>query len=237
MTAWHTGRMAAFHLHTTCLDPETARIVIADLVLVGGDKPVSTRTWLVNPCIRIPEQATQVHGITTEQAETSGQDPSAALTAITDDLLGSLQQRIPLVIFRAPYALTVLDRDCRRHDLPHLGDRLPGGVRPVIDPLVLDKQTDRFRRGSRTLRDLCRHHRVQHDGDHGAASDAMAAARLAWRLGHVNRALAELDVDTLHDRQVTWSAEQAASLQDYRRRTDPTAVIDGSWPVVPRQET
>ncbi|KPI12064.1 Exonuclease RNase T and DNA polymerase III [Actinobacteria bacterium OK074] len=233
MSSWHTTRMAALHLHTTGLDPDTARIVLADVVLVGGSQPVNVRTWLVNPGVPIPEQATRVHGITTDQAAANGEHPAAALSAITDHLTDAVQQGAPLVVFRAPYALTVLDRECRRHGLPTLDDRLAGGVRPVIDPLVLDKQTDRFRRGSRTLRDLCRHHQVRHDGDHGTASDAVAAARLAWRLGHANPALGELPLDALHDRQVAWSAEQAASLQEHRRRSDPGAVIDGSWPVVP----
>lgn len=237
MTTWHTSRLAALHLHTTGLDPETARVVIADIVQVGGGQPTSNRTWLLNPGVPIPEQAAQVHGVTTAQAQASGGDPAEGIAAVTEDLADALRQRTPLVVFRAPYALTVLDRECRRHGLPSLGERFAGGPRPVIDPLVLDKQLDRFRRGPRTLRALCAHHRVPHDGDRNAASDALAAARLAWRLGQANPQLAELSLTALHDRQTIWAAAQAASLQDYLRRTDPAAVVDGAWPVTEGEPT
>ncbi|MEU6217232.1 3'-5' exonuclease [Streptomyces sp. NPDC047022] len=233
MTTWHTGRLAAVHLHTTGLDPETVRVVIPDLIHLGGSEPTKTTTWLINPGIPIPEQASAIHGVTTEQAHASGEDSLQTLGAITGALAASLRQQIPLVVFRAPHALTVLDRDCRRHDLPTLAEQCPNGLWPVVDPLFLDKRLDRFRRGSRTLRGLCEHHRVRHDGDLNAASDALAAARLAWWLGHLNPRLAGLDVHALHVHQRAWAAEQAASLQEYKRRNDPTVVIDGSWPVVP----
>ena len=38
----------------------------------------------------------------------------------------------------------------------------------------------------------------------------------------------------LHGAQIGWAAEQAASLQEYFRRKDPAAVVDGTWPVHPR---
>jgi hypothetical protein len=37
----------------------------------------------------------------------------------------------------------------------------------------------------------------------------------------------------LHDQQIGWAAEQAAGLQEYFRRKDPTAVVRGEWPLLP----
>ncbi|WP_262703812.1 MULTISPECIES: exonuclease domain-containing protein [Streptomyces] len=231
---WHTGRMAALHLHTTGLDAETARIVIADLVLVGGGQDADTRTWLLNPGIPIPSEATKIHGITTDQARAQGTDPQEGVAQISRDLSTIISEQIPLVVFRAPYALTIFDRECHRHRLPVPGGASGAGLRSVIDPLVLDKHIDQFRRGSRTLRALCTHHRVRHDGNNNPASDALAAARLAWRLGNTYPQLRSLDITTLHDRQVIWAAEQAKSFQEHLRQKDPKAVVDGAWPITPQ---
>jgi DNA polymerase-3 subunit epsilon len=45
--------------------------------------------------------------------------------------------------------------------------------------------------------------------------------------------LAFVDVEELHRRQVGWAAEHAASYQEYLRKSDPAAVIDGTWPLRP----
>jgi len=110
----------------------------------------------------------------------------------------------------------------------HLG-RLCG-----FDPRILDKQVDKYRSGKRTLTDLCAHYEVPLGGAHTADADALAACRVAWRLGCRYPKLAELDLDALHKAQVEWAAEQAASFQAHLHRKGETdAVIDGSWPLRP----
>ena len=41
---------------------------------------------------------------------------------------------------------------------------------------------------------------------------------------------------SLHRLQIEWAAAQAADFQQYLRRTKPTAVIEGEWPVLPPEE-
>ena len=43
----------------------------------------------------------------------------------------------------------------------------------------------------------------------------------------------EMSAEELHLAQVKWKAEQSASFQEYLRRRNPEAVVDGSWPLVP----
>ncbi|MFD0315975.1 hypothetical protein [Streptomyces flavalbus] len=129
----------------------------------------------------------------------------------------------------APYALTVLARECSRHNVAFLD----GDVAPVIDPFVLDKQIDRYRSGRRTLPALCEHYRVRHDGPNDATADALAAARLAWRLPRVHPQLATIALPDLHHRQRQWAAEQAVSLRQHLRRTNPAAAVSGDWPLTP----
>ncbi|MEV5594030.1 exonuclease domain-containing protein [Streptomyces sp. NPDC052496] len=227
---WQDGRMLALDVETTGTDPETARIVAAAVVAVGGGAPAETTTWLLDPGIEIPVEATAVHHITTEQAQADGRPVVDALPEIAAAVTGPRGQwRVPLVVFRAPYALTVLARECARHDIDFPADQ----AAPVIDPYVIDKHLDRYRRGRRTLPELCRHYQVRHDGPNDAAHDAMAAARLAWRLPRAFPDLAATALPDLHQRQIAWAAEQAAGLQEHKRRTDPSAHVNGEWPMVP----
>ena len=62
---------------------------------------------------------------------------------------------IPVVVYNAPYDLSLLDRECRRNGLEPID--APG---PVIDPLVIDKAVDSYRKGKRTLEVAAAHYRV-----------------------------------------------------------------------------
>ncbi|MEV8476552.1 exonuclease domain-containing protein [Streptomyces sp. NPDC051173] len=236
-TTWLDSRMLALDFETTGTDPDTARIVAAAVVLVGGDQPPVTGTWIVDPGVDIPDEATAIHGITTDRARAEGVTPQAALTDVVNHLVDHLAKGLAVVVFNARYDLTVLDRECARHDVDAPAARLGAELAPVIDPFVIDKHVNRYRRGKRTLPAMCQHYRVRHDGPHEAANDAYAAARLAWRLPRAFPELAATELPVLHQRQTEWAAAQAASLQDYRRRTDPAAIVDGSWPLIPNQRT
>lgn len=230
--SWHLGRLCGFDLETSGVDVETDRIVTACVVQCGGKYPTQSTTWLANPGVDIPEAAAAVHGITTEQARAEGQPAGQVVQQVVQALAQALNAGIPIVAMNAPFDLTMLDREARRHRVFPLADYEEGRLR-VIDPRVLDKQVDPYRRGKRTLTDLCAHYNVPLDGAHSADADALAACRVAWRLGSQYPRLAELDLDALHKAQIEWAAEQAASFQEYLRQKDPKAVVDGSWPLRP----
>ncbi|MFE1348180.1 3'-5' exonuclease [Streptomyces sp. NPDC058757] len=228
--SWHTGRLCGFDLETTGVDVEADRIVTATVVQCGGGQPTIPANWLANPGVEIPEGAAAVHGITTKRARAEGK-PAAEVVA---DVLAALGQviasGIPVVAMNARYDLTLLDREAARYGLPPL----PAG--PVIDPLVLDKAIDRYRRGKRTLTALCEHYEVPLGAAHTSDADAIAACRVAWRLGTRHERLAAMTLAELHAAQVGWAAEQAASLQEYLRKTDPAAYCPPQWPLIPRQQ-
>ncbi|MFE6103223.1 3'-5' exonuclease [Streptomyces laurentii] len=228
---WHTGRMAGFDLETTGVDVETDRIVTATVVQCGGGQPTVSAGWLADPGIEIPEGAAAVHGITTEKARAKGK-PAAEVVA---DILSALGQviaaGIPVVAMNARYDLTLLDREAARHGLAPLPDGFP-----VIDPLVLDKQVDRYRRGKRNLTALCDHYQVPLGAAHTSDADAIAACRVAWRIGQTRPNVAAMPLHELHAAQVGWAAEQAAGLQEYLRRTDSAAYCPPEWPLIPRQQ-
>lgn len=231
--SWHLGRLCGFDLETTGVDLEQDRIVTAAVVQCGGKHPTTSTTWLANPGVDIPEGAAAVHGITTEQAQAEGQPAGQVVQQVVQALAQAFNAGIPIVAMNAPFDLTMLDREARRHRVFPLADYEEGRLR-VIDPRILDKQVDRYRSGKRTLTDLCAHYEVPLDGAHSADADALAACRVAWRLGCRYPKLAELDLDALHKAQVEWAAEQAVSFQAHLRSKGQTeAIIDGSWPLRP----
>ncbi|MFD0315976.1 exonuclease domain-containing protein [Streptomyces flavalbus] len=99
---WPDGPMVALDVETTGVDPETARIVAAAVAAVGGGTPPETTTWLVDPGVEIPAEATAIHRITTEQARADGQAPATALPEIIEALAEPLSAGCPIVVFRPP---------------------------------------------------------------------------------------------------------------------------------------
>jgi DNA polymerase III subunit epsilon len=232
--SWHEGRLAAFDVETTGVHPASDRIVTAAVSLVGGGLESVSRDWLVDPGVEIPAGATAVHGITTEMARRDGRPPAEVVEEICALLAEQILAGVPVIAFNARFDLTVLDREARRHAVTPLVDRVggPEGLL-VVDPHVLDKQFDRFRKGKRTLTAVCAHYRVRLEAAHAANADALAAARVAWRLGQASAELRALALRELHGHQVAWAAEQAASFQEYLRSNGSVERIEGAWPIVP----
>ncbi|PWV52729.1 MULTISPECIES: exonuclease domain-containing protein [Nocardiopsis] len=230
-TPWHTRPMAAFDVETTGLDVEGDRIVTAALWRIDPTRRTKdVTTWLADPGIEIPQEATEIHGVTTEHARAQGRPAAEVVNEIAAALEEVVSDGVPVVVYNAPYDLTLLDRELALHrpDRPLTAQPL------VVDPLVLDKQVDTFRRGSRKLVDVCAHYEVPlaQEEAHGAAADALAAARLAWRIAATHPEIAAYSAEELHAAQVKWKGEQSASFQEYLRRRNPEAVVDGSWPLI-----
>jgi DNA polymerase-3 subunit epsilon len=102
---------------------------------------------------------------------------------------------------------------------------------PIIDPLVIDKAVDRWRKGKRTLEASAREYGVILDDAHDAAADAVAAGRVAQAIARRYASSLESNIDLLHRQQIQWCAEQSASFQEYMRRTkDPSFTTSGAWP-------
>lgn len=231
--SWHLGRLAAFDLETTGPEPTEARIVTAAVTVTGGDQLDEPHSWLVDPGVEIPAGAIAVHGITNEMAREQGMPAPEAIAQILDVLGDQVAAGIPIVAFNARFDMTVLDREARRHGLETLADRFGEEAICVIDPYVLDKQFDRYRRGKRTLSDVCAHYGIGHVDAHTAGADAIAAVEIVRRLGERAEALKGLNVVDLHRNQVSWAAEQARSLQDYFNRQGRSERVEPAWPVIP----
>jgi DNA polymerase III epsilon subunit-like protein/8-oxo-dGTP pyrophosphatase MutT (NUDIX family) len=233
MTFWNT-RLAVFDLETTGVDTDTSRIVSACIAVLEPDGSLHRQfTWLADPEIEIPDGASAVHGITTERAREDGRTAETVVGEITATLRTLLAVGIPLVVYNAPYDLSLLDRECRRHRVEPLG--YPA---PVIDPLVIDKAVDRYRKGKRTLVAASERYGVDLTDAHDASADAIAAGRVAQALARAFPDEVDVPFADLHGRQQIWYAEQAASFQQYIREVkgDETYVAEASWPLRPLED-
>lgn len=222
---WRQRIRVGFDLETTGRDPTTARVVTASLVMVDPEGNLRAHAeWLVDPGVPIPEESTAVHGVSTEQAQAEGLPAAEALKQIGATLAEVMEAGMPVVAFNAVYDFTVLDRELARHGLE------PVVPRGVLDPFVMDKQVDRFRKGKRTLTDVCALYGVALLEAHTSAADSLAAVCVADVLvaGH---AQLRLSLDQLFAAQQQWKAAQSASFQEYLRRRDPAAVVNGDWPI------
>ncbi len=217
--------LAVFDLETTGLDVKTARIVTATVATLDQNGEVTQlNEWLVNPGIEIPQVASEVHGVTTEQARRDGADPHTAIVEIIATLTQH-GQKMPLVAFNAPYDFSILKAEAERYSLEALDPK------PVIDPLVIDKQLDRYRKGKRNLGFMSEHYGIKLDDAHNSTADAVAAGRIAQALARKYKELA-VDAMELHTQQSVWSDEQSESFAQYlRKQNRPEYRAELGWPI------
>ncbi len=258
---WFDGRMCGFDLETTDKDPESARIVTAAMVFVGGGIKPHQVTLVANPGVDIPEEAAGIHGYTTERAQAEGMDAAEAVGLILETL-DSRGPDEPIVTFNARYDFTVLDREARRHGLVPLSERDKPLL--IVDPLVIDKHIHRYRSGSRKLGAIAKHYGGESEwakleDAHDATADAMAAARVAYCIGTKGRIIRKVrgsreeaefkallreweavrhDLPLLHAAQVRWAAFQAEGLEEhFRSQGTLERPVDREWPIIPVRVT
>ena len=196
---------------TTGTNTATDRIVTISLVLVSARCLLWEATWLVNPGVDIPDAATAVHGITTQQAAAEGTSPDVALDGVLSLLYAATHHKklesLPLVVFNAPFNLGLLEAEVERHC--GLSWKMPQRFR-VLDPLVLDKHLDPYRKGKRTLSAQAELYGVELVDAHSSAADAAASCQIALRQLR-DPGLSTLTPVQLHERQINWAAAQRSS--------------------------
>lgn len=216
MSTWITKPWASFDLETTGIDVENDRVVTGTVADIRGHvdgTATKATTWLVNPGVEIPEAATEVHKVTTEQAQADGLAPEIALPQIRDQLYAGWE-RGPVVGFNLVYDLTLLDRELRRYGLGCLEIR---GT--VIDGYVLDKQLNRFVKGKgmRRLAQTCARWGITlpEEEAHTSDGDALAAARLVYKMSR-RETIRHLGDAQIMANQKRWFREQALSFAEYK---------------------
>ncbi|QKY78527.1 DNA polymerase III subunit [Gordonia Phage Zitch] len=218
--------LAAFDLETTGPDPRDAFVVTASIVTIDGAM-TSVDEWLLDPGVEIPDGAAAIHGVTTERARAEGTDYRTGIDEISHVLGRLWRDGYLVVVMNAPYDYTIMTRECRRLDIPDFT------VGPTIDPLVIDKALDRYRRGGRTLTDLAKVYEILQGEAHQSSGDCLTAARIAYRQLRAP-ALASIETtDELMALQRSWRAQQQDSLRAFwqGRGDERWQDVNSDWPV------
>lgn len=157
---WHEGPMRGLDFETTGVNPLEARIVTAAIVTtIPGQRPTSIQ-WLIHPETDIPDEAAEVHGWSLDRLEAKLQGHKAmrilncqqrfipketALFEIAGQLGHAIGLGVPVVVANAAYDMTLLEVELQRAGVDTLSSR-PAGITGIVDPQVVEKQFDRFRK-------------------------------------------------------------------------------------------
>jgi DNA polymerase-3 subunit epsilon len=224
--AWCDGPLAALDFETTGPDPFTARPVTYARVLLDAEDRVtleeSRLVWAGEP---VPAEAEAVHGISTARAQAEGIPVEACVRELYTWLMELAAARIPLVIFNARFDYTLLLAEGKRLGLASIPRPL------LVDPTVLDRELDRFRKGKRKLVDVCAHYGVTLEHAHEAGADAVAAARLARRLAFRHPMLSTFGHAALMEFQAKAFEKWRVGLNTHWRKTGNASRISPGWPL------
>ena len=236
--AWWQQDFYSFDEETTGVNVRADRIVTATLTHV--DPVARTHTaleWLADPGVEIPEAASKVHGVTTERARDEGRPAIEVVAEIFEALKEVFASGKALVIYNAPYDLTLLGCEMLRH----FDEKAFFVPECVVDPLVIDKRVnERVRgQGARKLVNTCRRNGIvlSEQEAHTSAGDTLAAARLAWVQASKSRLIGGVDLDVLHQRQRMWFRDQSMNFAEWLDRQGQAESADrcraeaDSWPV------
>lgn len=220
-------QIAVFDLETTGLVLSEARIVTACAVELDENGNVVGKNieWLADPGIEIPTQASDVHGVTTDIARRDGADAAVVVSQIIETLHGFFARGLPVVAYNAPYDFTILYYEALRHGLE------PLKLGPVIDPLVIDKFKDKYRKGKRRLENAAEFYKVELSDAHNATADAIAAGRVAQAIARRWSNDLPADLQSLHDAQVLWSEANDADFEKFMRGNNPDFTVTRGWPL------
>ncbi len=173
-----------FDIEATGTDPLSDRIVELSILRVGREGVEPIRTWRVKPGIRIPLEATEIHGISNEDVE-----EAPTFEDIADEVVAAFDGAD-----FAGFAIGRFDVRIVQAELVRAGKTLD-----VTSKRVLDAQVIYHRREPRNLAAALQFYRGKElEGAHGAAADTIASLEVF--AGQLQRyADLSLDVDALHE--------------------------------------
>ncbi|MHB1988503.1 MAG: exonuclease domain-containing protein [Acidimicrobiales bacterium] len=225
--AWHDSPLIGLDFETTGVDPLNDLPVQVALVWCDGSGGRQSAVFLVDPGMEIPEAAIAVHGISTERARREGRSLCETAYIVHRELAKAARENIPLVAMNASFDVTIAESLFARVGLSDLSWHL------VIDPLVIDRRVDKYRKGKRRLDALCETYGIRLEAAHDAGHDAEAAISLAREIGRRWPEAGCLDAEELTICQRAWHHAWAEGFNDWcvREGRPELSPADYLWPV------
>lgn len=225
------GELLGFDLETTGVN-RFFDVPVSYALITSREMVVTERVaGIVDPGRDIPSGATSVHGISSDRARREGIALSDAVQILVDKLVSTSERGIAVVGMRVDYDLTIVDVQAKKFLGMGLADL--GWHGPVLDVSVLDRHFDKFRKGSRTLGQLCAHYSVPMVNAHDATADAQAALDVFGSLSIRYPEVAKMSREELYASQMEWHRQWASSYDLWRtkRNLKPMDPRDYVWPI------
>ncbi len=227
---WSEGPLCIFDVETTGVDLAEDRMVQASfVVLAHDDTPIASYTTLVHPGDRpVGDGALEAHGISTEKALAEGTDPKVVLGELTRRFSRARSRDYPVVIYNLPFDWGIYLSECERHGVE------PADPAPYfLDPLLLDRHLDKYRRGKRTLEAAVAHYLGREiEGAHDAEADATATGQVMREILRRHPRLRSLGMAELQDLQREWYETWRRDFNAYQAGPKGKGHHNGErWPV------
>ncbi|WP_054953355.1 exonuclease domain-containing protein [Flaviflexus massiliensis] len=234
-THWTAGPLVGFDTETTGVSPRHSRLVTASIIITGEES--QTFDWLTDPGVEIPRAAQDVHGISTAQARSQGRPPAEVLIEIRDILVRHMGAGHPVVAFNASFDLTLMEFELARHGLSTMTELLGHEPAPVLDPLVLDRMLDPYRKGPRRLETLVGIYKIDAGGFHDAHNDVVATLRLLRAMINQHAMLKASSLRKLQELQKQSHEKWAVSFNKWLESRGRKPDVDASWPLASPQNS
>jgi len=222
---WREQPWIGFDLETTGREQDSARIITAALV-VSDDRALDEQ-WLVNPGIPIPAESTAVHGITDADVATAGIPTAEACDQIARSLERHWERGALVVAYNAQYDFTVLVHELMRNG------QAPLRLGPVLDPLVLWRALEKYRKGKKRLADAVERFALPlNTKEHDAGADALTALNVMQAVAELEGLADVIGTDEIMEQQREWHRVWADDFAAwFASKGNDASGIDRAWPI------
>lgn len=193
-------------------------------------------TRLTDPGVETPEQATAIHGITAKQAWCNGRPIEEVLRELAGSIVERWLRDYPVVALDVTYDTMPVNQEPRRHCPGSFEGHLGGTPMLIVDPLVLGRKLDRFRKSRETLMEVAPVHGAVASPD-ARTIEAGVVMTLGVLAGVADKYPQLAPMSTLEpmDHQPQAHQDWAEDFEKYPREQGRNVSIDREWPqVTPR---
>lgn len=232
-------KLLTWDTETTGVDTENDRIISCFMRAKDGDKVVFEGDWYIDPGVEVPEEASEVHGMTTEWLRENGRkDVAEAVNDIASRLEEFAKKDYVIAGYNNTYDLGILDAELRRHGRGGLSFH---GFALFLDPVHFSRKLDKFKKGGHKLIDVAKRNglKIEEERLHAADYDVEVTEKLvpiflnrAWNELKDERAGLTPDefIVKLQVLQAEWNKEWAEGLTDYfaksgKKNEDGSAIV------------
>lgn len=222
---WANELFLSFDTETTGLDPIRDRMCEIGCAVFDRGEYVHGFNWLIKSDRIIEPHVTAINNITPEMIEAEGKPEAEVVQRVCHLFHQVSEARRPILAFNAIFDLRFMFASAAR-----LGIRLSTDHMRVIDPLVIDRKCDPYKRGKRTLEVQAPRYGIS-PGGHRALADAIVAGKVAIAQCQRWSWIGRTQTTTLHRNQARWYFDW---ITNYRRWQETQGVMPlaeiQTWP-------